>query len=580
MTDETHRCKDYLFFCFFLISDFLCQLVMIAVSSELHTELHTLLDAESPDILVGTESWLTPDIQNSEIIPPDLGYSMFREDRMSSVGGGVFILVKDTIIASEMPQFKTDCEVLWIKLELVGRKPLFIAAYYRPKEGDALSTEEFQKSIEMVSQQKGDIWILGDLNYPKLEWDEDDVPFIKPGCSHTKLYDSFIETMCDHSLSQMVREPTRSGNILDLFLTTYPTLVNSVSIIPGLSDHNIVKCIDDTKPKLTRKAPRKAHLYRKANWEDFRTHMQFFCDDFMYFEQLWCDFKEALNGGINKFIPSRLVGRKRHLPWITQAIKREIRKRDHLFQKFKRSKDPKDRSAFLKSRHSVKQKIKAAHNKYLEDILGLKDQSGEDPSKSAFSRKKLFSFIKSSHTDTQGITILKKGESNYTQSADQANVLNSQFQSVFSIRSPLDLYKLCHSALLNGAASLTSLLPEDIQCKFPVMSDIEISVNGVAKLLSNLNSAKAAGPDAIRPIVLKELSHVIAPIVTAIFRKSLDTGKIPSDWKKAQVCPLFKKGNKQDPANYRPISLTCILCKTMEHIIASGLTKHLNQNNI
>ena len=103
--------------------------------------------------------------------------------------------------------------------------------------------------------------------------------------------------------------------------------------------------------------------------------MQFFCDDFMSqlegksVEQLWCDFKEALNGGINKFIPSRLVGRKRHLPWITQAIKREIRKRDHLFQKFKRSKDPKDRSAFLKSRHSVKQKIKAAHNKYLEDIL-------------------------------------------------------------------------------------------------------------------------------------------------------------------------------------------------------------------
>ena len=79
---------------------------------------------------------------------------------------------------------------------------------------------------------------------------------------------------------------------------------------------------------------------------------------------------------------------------------------------------------------------------------------------------------------------------------------------------------------------------------------------------------------------MKELSHVIAPIVTAIFRKSLVTGKIPSDWKKAQVFPLFKKGNKQDPANYRPISLTCILCKTMEHIIASSLTKHFRQNNI
>ena len=112
------------------------------------------------------------------------------------------------------------------------------------------------------------------------------------------------------------------------------------------------------------------------------------------------------------------------------------------------------------------------------------------------------------------------------------------------------------------------------------MPDLDISVCGVAKLLSNLNSTKAVGLDAIRPIVLKELSQVIAPAVTVIFQKSLDTCTVPSDWKKAQVCPLFKKGNKQDPANYRPISLTCILCKTMEHIIASNLAKHFSQNNI
>ena len=61
--------------------------------------------------------------------------------------------------------------------------------------------------------------------------------------------------------------------------------------------------------------------------------------------------------------------------------------------------------------------------------------------------------------------------------------------------------------------------------------------------------AKAAVPDAIRPTVLKELGQVIAPAVTAIFRKSLDTCTVPPDWKNAQVCPLFKKGNKQDPAN-------------------------------
>ena len=77
-----------------------------------------------------------------------------------------------------------------------------------------------------------------------------------------------------------------------------------------------------------------------------------------------------------------------------------------------------------------------------------------------------------------------------------------------------------------------------------------------------------------------ECEKEIAPVVTVIFQTSFNSGIVPTDWKKAQVCPLFKKGNKTDPANYRPISLTCILCKTMEHIIASTLTKHFNQHNI
>ena len=61
---------------------------------------------------------------------------------------------------------------------------------------------------------------------------------------------------------------------------------------------------------------------------------------------------------------------------------------------------------------------------------------------------------------------------------------------------------------------------------------------------------------------------------------SISTGKIPSDWAKANVSPVFKKGCKSDLANYRPSSLTCILCKVMKLIIASKLTQHLTQHNI
>ena len=175
------------------------------------------------------------------------------EDQTSSSGGGVFIMVKGDIIVTEQKEYKTDCEIVWVKIEIVGTRPLFIAAYYRPKEGDSYSADEFHRSLEMVSQQKGDIWVLCDFNYPKLDWNEENVPFIRPGCTLTKLYDGFIETLNDFNLMQMVREPTRGGNILDLFLTTNHTLVESVSIIPGLSDHNIVKCIVNSKLKVVKK---------------------------------------------------------------------------------------------------------------------------------------------------------------------------------------------------------------------------------------------------------------------------------------------------------------------------------------
>ena len=112
------------------------------------------------------------------------------------------------------------------------------------------------------------------------------------------------------------------------------------------------------------------------------------------------------------------------------------------------------------------------------------------------------------------------------------------------------------------------------------MPDININLNGIIKLLYNLRSDKAAGPDEIRPIVLRELRVEIAPVIQLIFEKSLATGTLPSDWTKANVSPIFKKGEKSDPSNYRPISLTCILCKVMEHIIALNITAHFNKHNI
>ena len=155
-------------------------------------EFHYLIDSEKPDVVIGTESWLSPDISDIEIFPP--WYTPFRADRKSKTtrSGGVFILFRENLIFAEQANLQTDCELLWVKLEIVGSHPLYIGAYYKPKEDDLDSLLELRKSLDLVSKHKGNIWLLGDFNVPKLTW-PDHTPVLKPNCSCKPVYECSLE---------------------------------------------------------------------------------------------------------------------------------------------------------------------------------------------------------------------------------------------------------------------------------------------------------------------------------------------------------------------------------------------------
>jgi hypothetical protein len=101
----------------------------------------------------------------------------------------------------------------------------------------------------------------------------------------------------------------------------------------------------------------------------------------------------------------------------------------------------------------------------------------------------------------------------------------------------------------------------------------------ILKTLKNLKQSAAPGPDGISPKILKEMRFEIVNVIQKIFQKSIDSGTVPADWKKATVTPIYKKGQKSDPANYRPVSLTSIPCKVMETIIKEKIMTHLQQVN-
>ena len=107
----------------------------------------------------------------------------------------------------------------------------------------------------------------------------------------------------------------------------------------------------------------------------------------------------------------------------------------------------------------------------------------------------------------------------------------------------------------------------------PTMDDITINTDGVEKLLAGLNPTKASGLECIPPRVLKELAPEIAPLLTTIYNSSLQTGKVPQDWRDALLTKEFKKGEHHKASNYRPISLTSVTAKILEHILVSATSK-------
>ena len=111
----------------------------------------------------------------------------------------------------------------------------------------------------------------------------------------------------------------------------------------------------------------------------------------------------------------------------------------------------------------------------------------------------------------------------------------------------------------------------------PFIDDIVVSKESVTKLLKGLNPSKALGHDELHPRVLKELATELGPVFAHLFQQSLEKGEIPKEWSLANICLLYKKGDRALACKYRPVSLTCLPCKLFEHIMCSDIMADLDE---
>ena len=359
----------------------------------------------------------------------------------------------------------------------------------------------------------------------------------------------------------MQRSPTRQGALLDLFATNKPGLVCEISNIPGIStanDHDIIVVDSDVKPQISKTPPRKVYKWHKADLDALRRDAALFRDRYMAGAddksviENEADISAELQRMMDAHVPHIMSKQRHDVPWLTPELKRACRRKQRLYNKWKRTGNAEDKSRYEDLHTATRAALKRSHWGYINGILQTGLESGDT--------KPFWRYCKSQRQDNVGVSALKQGGQLFSDRKKKGDILADQFSSVFTD----DATDPNRDSRPSGHG-------------YEPIGPLTVTVDGVLKLLRGLNPKKASGPDRVPCFLLKELAAELAPVYTHLFQQSLDTGITPPSWLEAWVSPVFKKGSRCDPANYRPVSLTSVPCKLLEHILCTHIRGHLDR---
>lgn len=492
---------------------------------------------------------------DSEIFPSS--YTTYRKDR-NARGGGVFILVHSSLKSVSVNIDGDSCEAVWCRVLLGDGTSLAVGSFYRPP-GSTSPVSFFQLSNTLLTLHATYIILAGDFNMPSVEWSSYQ-PVI---CTSSLLYTAFREMINAHSLFQFVETPTRLGatsaNVLDLFFCNDPNLVSSVITLPGISDHDVVLAKLSYKVmKRQHTQPRKVYFYEKGDYASLSSELDAFFPEFlshgpsMNVDSFWNLFKTKILSLTHTFIPSRFISAKRRddKRWMNRQLRVMVNRRKSLFRRYCDSPALNLYSEMKKQTKNLSKEIRKAKMAYLS-TLGQRLKTNP---------KEVWKYVKSNRNTGVTLPEILDGVDYGKDSRGKANCFNLYFQSVFSSQ------KTRH-APFQTSSNLTR------------MDDIEISQRGIMLLLQKVKLTSAPGPDNISNYILKNCAASVAPYLVVLFQKSLESGELPHDWKSANVVPIHKSGDRSKTCNYRPISLTSVSCKILEHVIYTQLISHLQNNN-
>ncbi len=513
-------------------------------------ELEALACDRKPDLILLTETWLNNEINTSEItingyqVEPDLRID--RSDTAAGIGGGLLVYSRQgtkIIPVKTNSTFNQHCN---FKL-MTKSGQLNVFLIYRPPSTDANNTAELCRLVENVEART---IIIGDFNLPGINWDQE-----RADSKGRPL----LEAATRAGLVQLVEGATHiKGNTLDLVLCNLDEINGTVTNIGrlGNSDHVMLWVELGVGEALRGGETTRPRNWKGADYQRMREELAK-CNWMPQLEgesvdKAWTFFKSKVHELTEQFVPvlrQREPGRPR---WMNGEISKLLRAKRTAWRKYSRDGGAGSRQEYDNLSTLVKKTIRKAKARMEREIADRKEDNG-----------KLFrNYVKSKTKLRQPVGPLKDNQGKtISEPLEMAHELNAFFSSVFSKEDRANI-------------------PEKESETASRLDRVVVTEQAIRDKILKLKPDSAAGPDCIHPRFLRETVNEICKPLKIIFEKSLRERKCPQDWKSAVVTPIYKKGPKSQPNNYRPVSLTSVPCKLLESIIKDHIMQHLDNNGL
>ena len=513
-------------------------------------ELNIMVEDIDPHIIGITESWANIDITDAEL--GLTGYVMFRKDRIGRRGGGVILYVKESIQAYEIKlEREADCdEAVWCKI-VSGNSKLTIGLVYRSPNINEEDNTKIKNAIKEVS--KGECIIMGDFNHGHIQWNS---------LESTGIEDQqFLFLIQDSFLTQHVLEPTRGENVLDIVLSSQKELVDNVKIFEplGNSDHNQIHFDINVKSESKNKKTYKRNFH-KGNYKDMRKYLAKLDWNNMLMNktaiECWNILKYEIESIIDKFVPFQKQGKRCRKKHLSKEAIRKIMLKQTMWRVYRRTRKDEDYAKYKEALDAATTEIRQSKRSYEQKLAcNIKNDS-----------KSFYAYVRSKQNVQDKVGPLEDSAGNIiSQGFLMAEDLNGYFSSVFTKE---DISSLpVADAKFQGAKS-------------DYLGPLVVTPELVAKKIKAMKDNKSPGVDGIPPKLLMETVEQISIPLARVFNLSLKEGVVLFEWKEANIMPLFKKGSRNKSENYRPVSLTSVICKLLERLIKDHMVEFLVKHKL